>query len=370
MDEQDARLEPEDRERAHVREPGELQAAREAAREVVREAREARDAARDAREAVQDARHAVRDSQEPARDGGRGEEAGQQRGDTPTAELLEAAAWLYERTQAVGVLVISDPLPDLDGLRHVVAEGKLVVACRRPDQCRKLATWAGARVLELPDVRLGRSDQIKLAILTGLTTGALPREGRLVALVGRYGSAVLDTMMIVDVQLESELLQAAATADVSRIACPAVFHAVLRLAVEIAHQGREGKKIGTLFVLGDHERVLALSRPLIFNPFQGYPEEERNICNPTLWETMKEFAALDGAFLIRDDGVVIAAGRYLNAALPDDQTISLGLGSRHAAAAGITSIATGAIAIVVSQSNGTVRVYKGGKAILEIERPA
>ncbi|RMD66009.1 hypothetical protein D6833_02055, partial [Candidatus Parcubacteria bacterium] len=147
-----------------------------------------------------------------------------------------------------------------------------------------------------------------------------------------------------------------------------VFEAVLNLAVELASQGREGKPVGTIFVVGDHEKVLQFSRQTIFNPFHGYPEEERNILNPQLRETLKEFSALDGAFVIREDGVVLCAGRYLNVALAPNVDLPQGLGSRHAAAAGITSVSE-AVAIVISESTGDVRVFKNGVIFLEIEKP-
>jgi DNA integrity scanning protein DisA with diadenylate cyclase activity len=140
------------------------------------------------------------------------------------------------------------------------------------------------------------------------------------------------------------------------------------LAIELANQGREGKPVGTIFTLGDHEKVLQLSRQLVINPFRGYPEEERHLLDPNLRETIREFSALDGAFIVRDDGVVMAAGRHLNAALEDEE-LPRGLGSRHVAAAGITAV-TDAVAITISESNGTVRIFKNGSIFMEIEKAA
>jgi DNA integrity scanning protein DisA with diadenylate cyclase activity len=125
--------------------------------------------------------------------------------------------------------------------------------------------------------------------------------------------------------------------------------------------------VGTIFVLGDHEKVLQLSRQMIINPFLGYSEEERNILNPDLIGTIKEFSAIDGAFVIKDNGVIVTAGRHLNAAL-ESKDFPKGLGSRHIAAAGITSI-TLAIAVVLSESSGTVSVFKNGKILVNIEKP-
>jgi len=112
---------------------------------------------------------------------------------------------------------------------------------------------------------------------------------------------------------------------------------------------------------------MQFSRQTIFNPFHGYPEEERNLLNPRLRETLKEFAVLDGAFVIRDDGVVMSAGRHLSAALNSTVDLPRGLGSRHVAAAGITS-ETEAVAIVISESTGDVRIFKDGTIFMEIEK--
>ncbi len=137
---------------------------------------------------------------------------------------------------------------------------------------------------------------------------------------------------------------------------------VLQLAVEIAREGREGRKIGTLFVVGDVERVSERSRQLMLDPLYGHPEELLDVTRPEFRETVKELAQLDGAFLVRDRGTFAAATRYIDI----DPTTPLmpGLGTRHAAAASITS-ETDAIAIVVSQSS-IVRVYANGEIRAEI----
>ena len=148
---------------------------------------------------------------------------------------------------------------------------------------------------------------------------------------------------------------------------PEVFSEGLNIALELAAQGREGRKVGTIFILGDHEKVLQLSRQMVINPFMGYSEEERNILNPELLETIKEFSAIDGAFIVKDNGAIMTAGRHLNAAI-ESKDFPQGLGSRHIAAAGITSI-THAIAIVISESTGNVSVFKSGNLFVSILKP-
>jgi DNA integrity scanning protein DisA with diadenylate cyclase activity len=48
---------------------------------------------------------------------------------------------------------------------------------------------------------------------------------------------------------------------------PTVLEQTVELALEIAREGREGRRIGTLFTLGAEDAVLAASRPLILDPW-------------------------------------------------------------------------------------------------------
>lgn len=207
---------------------------------------------------------------------------------------------------------------------------------------------------------------MKLGVMMSLSAGLVRVGDRIVCLsgIGRFG--FLDSIVVLDIGREFEILTSTDLTDLSSEIRYDVFEAVLSLAVELAYQGRAGKMVGALFVLGDHERVLQLSRQMIINPFHGYPEEERNLIDPMLKETLKEFSAIDGAFVIREDGVILSAGRHLDASF-EGKDLLQGLGSRHLAAAGITAV-TQALAVVVSESTGTVRIFKGGEIILELEK--
>lgn len=139
---------------------------------------------------------------------------------------------------------------------------------------------------------------------------------------------------------------------------------VVNLAVELAREGREGRKIGTLFVIGDVDVLTDQSRALILDPLYGHPDELLRIELPEFRETVKELAQLDGAFLVRDDGTFVSAGRFVDVDVTAPENFFPGLGTRHAAAASI-SRTTGAIAVVVSQSS-VVRVFAGGQIRAEI----
>ncbi len=142
-----------------------------------------------------------------------------------------------------------------------------------------------------------------------------------------------------------------------------VLKQTVTLAVEIAREGREGRKIGTLFVVGDSDEVLNNSRPLILDPLAGHPDETKHIADPNVRETLKELAQLDGAFVVSDAGVVLSAARYIDA-LSNSLELPLGLGSRHMAGASV-SHRTNAVAVVVSESS-MVRVFDDGVLVSEI----
>src|SRR5437868_1022908 len=142
-----------------------------------------------------------------------------------------------------------------------------------------------------------------------------------------------------------------------------VLESLIGLAVEIAREGREGRRVGTLFTLGDESAVLARSRPLILDPLLGHPEGSRHVGNLNLRGTIKELAQLDGGFVVSHNGIVLSACRYLDAEAAQVD-VPLGLGSRHIAAANMSAV-TKAVGIVVSESS-VVRLFCHGQLVGEI----
>ena len=156
---------------------------------------------------------------------------------------------------------------------------------------------------------------------------------------------------------------------IARLCCPGTgvppetLTAVITLAVEIAREGREGRRVGTLFAVGDCDAVRQVSRPLILDPLAGHPCEVRHISSNDMRETIKELAQLDGGFVVEEDGTVCHGARYFDTRSAG-VTLPLGLGSRHMAAASITR-ETAAVAVVVSES-AVVRLFRGGAMVNEI----
>ena len=224
------------------------------------------------------------------------------------------------------------------------------------------------KVVRIPDVAMTRTGQIKVAILVSAAESLIQPGDRILCVTGLDLSGTIDTLMVLDMGMEIELFSATTAEPLPTDVTPTVFERVLTLAGELGVEGREGRPVGTLFVIGDSDRVLAQSHQLVINPFHGYPESERNILDSRLEETIKEFSAIDGAFIVRGDGVILAAGRYLAPRGKLEQALPHGLGTRHEAAASITATSQ-AVAMCISQSTGTVSVFKSGRLITDIPKP-
>ncbi len=284
--------------------------------------------------------------------------------------LLQAALRVVKSVKAKALFLSLDPLSELPE-EEPAKDCSLIFVTRRSqeelDGMYPDGFPSSRPVITLPKIDMTRMGQVKMAVVLAVSHRLIEIGDRIVFVTGHPAMNTLDAVLYLDTSKEQEVLTTQGLDGIGDQVKPEVFQQTLAIALELASRGREGKPIGTIFVLGDEEKVLQLSKQMIINPFKGYSDEERNILNGNLKETLREFSALDGAFLISQEGLVLTAGRYLGAA-SDEATLPRGLGSRHIAAAGITAL-TNAIAIVISESTGDVRIFKNGKILMEIEKP-
>lgn len=278
-------------------------------------------------------------------------------------EFLRTVLGLASRIEVDHLLFISDyPLAQED-LKGRSPKRKLIYAVTNDNLARDLRE-DGFRAVVIPAYEYARMEQIKVALVAAASafhTGEI-----VLCLTGHRRT--LDTVVRLEIGTgEDESL------NVESLRLPPEFDnqvvgQVLGLALAVGREGFEGHPVGTIFVLGDSTAVLEKSKQLTINPFQGISESERNILDPRIMDAVKNFSVLDGAFVIREDGVVLAAGRYLQSGADTAGTkIPLGLGARHAAAALITAT-TKALALVVSQTSGTVRIFRAGDIIFELHQ--
>jgi hypothetical protein len=284
--------------------------------------------------------------------------------------LLEHANALAQEIEAKAVVIYADALEGESDVREVLATVKLpTILFTRAREISGLSQAGAPTWIRVEGVHTTRTGQARLALLICVARGVLRRGDRVVCLTGPDGSNRIDTAMVLDLGTEPELFTALGSLDLGGDFSAEVFERLLWIASRIAAEGREGRPLGTIFVLGDSSEVLAQSRQLVLNPLQGHPESGRNVLSQAFEETLKEFATIDGAFVVRGDGVVLAAGVQLQPKFGKPLDLPAGLGTRHAAAAAITA-STNAVAFAISQSTRTVTVFKSGNILTQIQHSA
>ena len=218
-------------------------------------------------------------------------------------------------------------------------------------------------VLESPDATT--SEKLTQAMLDGVAKEIIQPGSGVIAIYSGFEDEKIDSVSYI--RLDEHLGRLTAR-DLQKLGTSVpldTLKTVVDLAVEIGREGREGKAVGTLFVVGDTRKVSNFIHPAGFDPVKGYSRKERNIHDAKVREAIKEIAPLDGAIIISADGTVERACQLIDASHAS-LTLSKGLGSRHWAGASITKI-TSAIAVVVSESSGTVRIFQNGEVVLRVE---
>ncbi len=293
----------------------------------------------------------------------------QVRGDSRSRQIclsmMQHAEAVAKETGATAVMVMADAELDLGFLREHRGEVPLLLVTNGTGAPTPEGTEPD-NLLEVPGYGLARAHRVKLAFLFALSGGLVEEDDTVVCLSGGSDSGMLNVLEVIEVRREFDILLSLRSeleaGDISRH----VFHRVLQLAATIAREGREGKPIGTIFIVGDYQNVRRHCYQMVINPFRGYPENQRNILDPGLEETIKEFARVDGACLIRGDGIVMSVGTYVQ---PEDAARALqsGLGTRHAAAKAIT-MTTRAISIVISESTRRISIFQHGEILVTLDR--
>lgn len=283
---------------------------------------------------------------------------------TEFSTLYDLAVQLAATAEADALLLLLDAPTDWEELvRHAGGQKVLVAVDEAPRA--EGAAEAGLPVIVLDGEDQGIQERLQQALLEAVADDILPSRARVVAVYSSFEAGSIDSISVIDL---GEHLGRLTSADLRQIETRVpldTLRLVVDLALDIGREGREGKPIGTLLVVGDARKVMAKSHPTGFDPVRGYNRKERSLNDPRVREGIKEIAQMDGAIIISADGVVEGAARYIDAPA-SGITLSKGLGARHWAAAAI-SRATSAVAVAVSESTGTVRIFRNGEVILRIE---
>ncbi|QEH35357.1 DNA integrity scanning protein DisA [Aquisphaera giovannonii] len=278
-------------------------------------------------------------------------------------QVLSLACEAAQRLGAAGILVIPDGPLDWD-LVPTSCGGVPVLAASASDRQLDAIRGRGIVAIEVEPSEAAIAERITLALIEAVANDLLKAGARVVVVYSGFEAEALDSLTVIRLGEHLERLTARDLRALEEWVPFETLKAVVDTAVEIGREGREGKAVGSLIVVGDARNVLARTRPLGFDPFKGYRRKERNVRDVRVREAIKEIAQMDGAFVVARDGTVEAACRLIDAPMAG-LTLTKGLGTRHWAAAAITAV-TKALAVVVSQSNGTVRLFQDGEVILRI----
>ncbi len=287
-----------------------------------------------------------------------------------TIALLQSARRLALDLPADAVLLLTETNLDWGAVLEHLRDCRLLVAAQDGLLTQRLKEHPGLSVLDIDPGPTPTQERMSLALLEAVATDQLQPGAHVVALYNGIEAEPdrpeqIDSLSVIHLGEHLERLTGQDLRKLETSVPLETLRAVVDLATEIGREGREGKPVGTLFVVGDTRRVLSMARPINFNPFRGYSPQERDIRDRRVREQLKDIAQLEGAIVVRREGIAEAACMYLDVTA-EGLTLSKGLGSRHWAAAAI-SRRTKAIAIAVSQSSGTVRLFQDGNVMLHIE---
>jgi len=281
--------------------------------------------------------------------------------------FLKESEKIAREAKCSAILLFSDTFAGgIEGAKGMPNFRTVIVTRAAPDRNPE-----GTKIetsIEVRSFSSQRLSQARSAILIGLTRGIFKHNDRLLCVGGIPSSNQLDALMVVDIEREfqsvidreNDLLPPSVKIE--------VLERMIAIATELSVEGREGKPVGTMFVIGDTERVNGMVKPLVLNPFYGYRMEDRNVLNPFMDETIKEYSVIDGGFVIRGDGIIESAGSLIHAPAEFYHNLPSGFGTRHSAAAAITKAAD-CVSLCVSASSGQVTLFRKGVMFPLLEKP-
>ena len=278
--------------------------------------------------------------------------------------MVSMGTQLCEAFQGDAILIMLEAPTDWGKLLKE-ADGTMIVVVADHEDKLVGATEAGLAVVLLGREETPVFEKLTQALLESVADDILTPSAAVVAIYSGFEQGRIDSLSYIKLDEHLGRLTVRDLRQLETRVPLETLKLVLDLAVDIGREGREGKSVGTMFVVGDTRQVLTHSHPAGFDPVRGYNATERDLHDPRVREAMKEVAQLDGAFIVKANGTVDKACRLVDAP-HTNLTLSKGLGARHWAGAAISK-QTNAIAVVVSESNGTVRLFHNGEIILRVE---
>ena len=286
----------------------------------------------------------------------------------PIRQDVDLAQMISQMARSVSVDVVVCGTETGSLVRHVreMDNDLRIVAATPKRETQEALVRDGFEVLRLPVRVANKYNQARHAVAMALNASKVSPGDLVLCAVGHNlcrGDA--DLILVTDVEASAADVALSELVKLTEGIRPGLLEAAFQVACKIGRVSRRGKRLGALFVLGDSDNILKGVKQLILNPFQGHEDADRMLTNADIDEMLIELAKLDGAFIVREDGLIRTAGAFL-AAPEINVELPPGLGSRHVAAAAVTA-GTAATAVVVSSTDGYVRVFSGGELVLQMD---
>jgi len=284
-----------------------------------------------------------------------------------SAILIEKAFDVANALECQSILVCSYNKSDIKRVRKELG-AKRVIWIMDSAPIDEIEVDDKNLIVTVPSSGLDRMSQLRVAFLQSVILGHIKLEETIVCLTGMAGSSHIDNLLITNAKRDFPWFKQYDEDNLPALGKSKVFVKLLDIALHLAIEGREGKPIGTILVLGSKNELKDCLKQLILNPCQGHGEKERNIFTPGILESVREFSAMDGAIVFNRKGLIQSAGTYLNTTSSNpSHKMPSGLGARHQAALALT-IHTNAVTIAISESSGKVTVYYQGKDIITLDK--
>lgn len=281
------------------------------------------------------------------------------------SDLAQMTVQVAQAVQADAILCATETGVFPQRLHRLSNELRIIAAATNEDTFNTLSQ-TGLDTIRLPVRVADKYKQIRYIISVALRSAKISSGDLIMCAIGRNvypGEGIL--IVLTEVEPSVEKLAVSDLIKLTDGIRPTALEAAVAVACKIGRAARRGKRIGTIFTLGDSLKVLEGSRQLVPNPFHGHDDTFRQLTNSDIHEALVELSKLDGAFVVRGDGFIQTAGVFL-ATAGTQIDLPTGLGARHVAAAAVTR-RTAATAIVVSATDGNVRTFSGGKMVLQID---
>jgi len=227
------------------------------------------------------------------------------------ADLAQMVVRVAQTAQADAIICATETGALAQRLQNLAEQCQVIAATTNEDSYQVLSQ-AGLKVVYLPLHAADRFGQVRYIISVALKSTGVSIGDLVVCVIDRdLYSEKGDLIVLADAEASLENLAVSDLIKLTDGIRPEVLEAAISVSCKIGQVAQRGKRIGTIFMLGDSIEVLEESEQLIPNPFHGHDERTRQLTNPDIHEALVELSKLDGAFIVRGDGLIQTAGAFL-----------------------------------------------------------